>query len=97
MPCLSWRLCVLSKAGVRNPSERGVADRCVKKRGICRPSGAGFMGGWNPALTRWAIVWRPSGPGATAWEDPKLPRSIRIEPGSSPRVFDTDADPDTDA
>jgi hypothetical protein len=26
--------------------------------------GLGFLGGRNPALTRWAIVCRPSGPGA---------------------------------
>jgi hypothetical protein len=38
---LFWRLCVLSEAGVRNPFEWRVAVRCVKKRGICRPAGAG--------------------------------------------------------
>jgi len=40
------------------------------------PLGLVFMGGRNPALTRWAIVWRPSGPEAMAWEDPKLRRCI---------------------
>ena len=45
IPCLSWRLCVLSEAGVRNPPEGGVADRWVKKRGICRPAGAGCSWG----------------------------------------------------
>ena len=36
-------------------------------KGFCRPSrGWVLMGGRNPALTRWAIICRPSGPGATA-------------------------------
>jgi hypothetical protein len=36
-------------------------------KGFCRPSrGWVLMRGRNPALTRWAIICRPSGPGATA-------------------------------
>ena len=42
-----------------------------------------FLVGRNPALTRWAIICRPSGPGATALEAARLPRCIGIGPGSS--------------
>ena len=35
----------MSEAGVRNPTGWGVAVRCVKKRGICRPAGAGCSWG----------------------------------------------------
>jgi hypothetical protein len=35
--------------------------------GVLSPlPGLGIDGGRNPALTRWAIICRPSGPGATA-------------------------------
>jgi hypothetical protein len=72
--------------------------RCLWGQRFCRPSrGWLCMGGRNPALTRWAIIWRPSGPGATALEGARLPRCIGIESGSCLWVFDTDPDPDTDA
>ena len=43
-------------------------DDSTTAPGFCRPCrGSMLLGGRNPALTRWAIVWRPSGPGATAF------------------------------
>jgi hypothetical protein len=66
IPCLSWGLCVLSEAGVRNPFERGVAVRCVKKRGICRPSGAGCAWGDGTQRSR-AGLSSVGPPGLGAW------------------------------
>jgi hypothetical protein len=44
------------------------ARRKAGKREFCRPSRCSvFMGGRNPALTRWAILCRPSGPCAKDW------------------------------
>ncbi len=66
-------------------------------RGSVAPAGAGCSwGGRNPALTRWAIICRPSGPGATALEGARLRWCVGIEQGFSLWVFDTDADPDPD-
>ncbi len=40
----------------------------VGGQGFCRPSRGWLCKvGRNPALTRWAIICRPSGPGATDW------------------------------
>jgi hypothetical protein len=78
---LSWRLCVLSEAGVRNSSERGVAVRCVKKRGICRPSGAGCS--WEDGTQRSRAGLQSGGPSGLGPGFGKT-RSCRGVSGSNP-------------
>jgi hypothetical protein len=74
-------LCVLSEAGVRKPSERGVADRWVKKRGICRPAGAGFHGADGTQRSRAGLLsGGPPGLGPRLGEG----RRCRGVSGSSP-------------
>jgi hypothetical protein len=79
------RLCGLS-GSYSGALSRGVAAiGCWRsgERDLSPPPGLGVHGGRNPALTRWAIVCRPSGPKATALEGARLPRCIGIGPGSS--------------
>ena len=64
------RLCGLSASCSEALSGDGEAIGCWCSwtKGFCRPGwGWVFMGEPNPALTRWAIVCRPSGPGAGGW------------------------------
>jgi hypothetical protein len=58
----------------------------VVGEGVLSPRwGWDFMEGRNPALTHWAIIWRPSGPGAGAWGRTKFARSGRF-PGIGRRL-----------
>jgi hypothetical protein len=62
----AWGLCGLS-VSYSGAMERR-SDLGVRGEGVLSPlPGLGIDGGRNPALTRWAIVCRPSGPGATDW------------------------------
>jgi hypothetical protein len=64
------RLCGLSDScsGVLSCSGDAIGCSCsCGGRGSVAPLGLGVHGARNPALTRWAIICRPSGPGATAW------------------------------
>ncbi len=72
------RLCGLSAlcSGALGSGEGEGMMALVGGRGSVAPLGLVFMGGRNPALTRWAIVWRPSGPGKT--------RSCQGVSGSNP-------------
>ena len=56
---------ILVPGRCREASRR--SDAGDRGRESVAPPGLVFTGGRNPALTRWAIIWRPSGPGATAW------------------------------
>ena len=73
------RLCGLSASCSGAFSSSGEAIECCRTReGICRPCrGLVLMRGRNPALTRWAISCRPSGPGATDWEGPGAAKVYR--------------------
>ena len=62
--------------------------RCSWGKGFCRPSrGWLCMGRRNPALTRWAIVYRPSGPAevlaSQSANDQCLGRGERTDSGGS--------------